>query len=302
MLGQSCTENHQLSEFMKTGVITDGISRDFEHALNVMDEFGLQFAELQFVWDKEVGFLEDAEVQKVNELLDLHQIKVSNICHHIFAGMLMTAKPGEPLHIQHLDRLKRCMEIAHAVGSPNVRILSPKKEQILFGAHGAEKWNVAKGAWDALLPIIAPALEIAKDAGKQLVVETGNGTMVNSSWTARKLIDDLDAKETLKVLWDPANNCWCHETAYPDGYELLREGYIAHIHIKDVYADTPRAYLEVREMGKGQLADQFKPMAEALHGDNYEGVISFESVYHPGDGDFEAGFRKNIPTFLEYFG
>ena len=80
--------------------------------------------------------------------------------------------------------------------------------------------------------------EIAKDAGKQLVVETGNGTMVNSSWTARKLIDDLDAKETLKVLWDPANNCWCHETAYPDGYELLREGYIAHIHIKDVYADT----------------------------------------------------------------
>ena len=97
---------------------------------------------------------------------------------------------------------------------------SPKKEQILFGAHGAEKWNVAKGAWDALLPIIAPALEIAKDAGKQLVVETGNGTMVNSSWTARKLIDDLDAKEILKVLWDPANNCWCHETAYPDGYEL----------------------------------------------------------------------------------
>ena len=49
---------------MKTGVITDGISRDFEHALNVMDEFGLQFAELQFVWDKEVGFLEDAEVKR----------------------------------------------------------------------------------------------------------------------------------------------------------------------------------------------------------------------------------------------
>ena len=104
------------------------------------------------------------------------------------------------------------------------------------------------------------------------------------------------------MLWDPANNCWCHETAYPDGYELLKDGYIAHIHIKDVYADTPRAYLEVREMGKGQLADQFKPMAEALRGDNYEGVISFESVYHLGDGDFEAGFRKNIPTFLEYFG
>ena len=88
---------------MKTGVITDGISTDFEHALKVMDEFGLQFAELQFVWDKEVGFLHDAEVQTVNELLDQHQIKVSNICHHIFAGMPMTTKPGEPLHVQHLS-------------------------------------------------------------------------------------------------------------------------------------------------------------------------------------------------------
>ena len=29
--------------------------------------------------------------------------------------------------------------------------------------------------------------------------------------------DDLDAKDTLKVLWDPANNCWCHELAWPDG-------------------------------------------------------------------------------------
>ena len=34
---------------MKIGVITDGISRDFEHALKVMDEFGLEYAELQFV-------------------------------------------------------------------------------------------------------------------------------------------------------------------------------------------------------------------------------------------------------------
>jgi sugar phosphate isomerase/epimerase len=287
---------------MKTGVITDGISRDFEHALSVMDEFGLKYAELQFVWDKEVGFLDSGEIAQVKELLKRHDKQVSNICHHIFAGMPMSTKPGEPLHVQHLDRLKRCMEIAHEVGSPNVRILSPKKEQILFGAHGAEQWNVAKGAWDALLPLIAPALDIARDAGKPLVVETGNGTMVNSSWTARKLIDDLDAKETLKVLWDPANNCWCHETAFPDGYDLLRDGYIAHIHIKDVHADTPKAYLEVREMGKGQLASQFQPMADALRADGYDGVVSFESVYHPGDGDFEAGFRLNIGRFLELFG
>ena len=43
---------------MKCGVITDGISRDFEHALNVMAVFELEYAELQYLWDKEVGDLD----------------------------------------------------------------------------------------------------------------------------------------------------------------------------------------------------------------------------------------------------
>jgi len=286
---------------MRLGVITDGIDRDLAHALAVMDEFGLTYAELQFVWDKEVGNLDKDERRRAHELLQAHGKKVSNICHHVFAGMPMSTKPGDALHTQHMDTLKRCIEVAHELDFPLVRILTGKKEMILWGLHGAEKWNVAKGAWDALLPLIAPAIELAKSEGVTLVVETGNGTMVNSSWTARKLIDDLDAKDALKVLWDPANNCWAHETAYPDGYETIRDGYLGHMHIKDVYADTPKATLEVRPMGEGQLGDQFQPMADALRADGYDGVVSLEAVYHPGDGDFEAGFRKCIGPFKELF-
>lgn len=55
-------------------------------------------------------------------------------------------------------------------------------------------------------------------------------------------------------------------------------------------------------MGEGQLAGLFQPMAQALRADGYAGVISFESVYHPGDGDFEAGFRRCIGRFKELFG
>ncbi len=287
---------------MKLGVITDGISRDLEHALTVMDEFGLDYAELQFVWDKEVGDLDAGERRRVKDLLDKHGKKVSNICHHVFAGMPMTTRPGDALHTRHMDTLKRCIEVGHELGSPLVRIMSGKKEMILWGLNGAEKWNVAKGAWDALLPLIAPAIELAKSEGVVLDVETGNGTMVNSCWTGRKLIDDLGAKDTLKILWDPANNCWAHEKAWPDGYQVMKGGYLGHIHIKDVYADTPKATLEVRPMGEGQLADQFQPMADALRADDYQGVVSFESVYHPGNGDFEAGFRTCIGKFKALFG
>jgi hypothetical protein len=31
-------------------------------------------------------------------------------------------------------------------------------------------------------------------------------------------------------------------------------------------------------------------------------VISFESVYHPGNGNFEDGFRKSIILFKDLFG
>lgn len=286
---------------MKLGVICDGISRDLKHAVDVMDEFDLEFAELQFIDDKEVGDHSADEIHAIDNLLRDRGKPVSCLSRHIFAGMTSANKPGDDLHTKHMDALKRVIDMAHIVGSPLVRIMTPKKEQILWGANGAEKWNVAHGAWDAMLPIIAPAVELAKSEGVMLVVETGNGTMVNSNYTGRKMIDDLDAKDVLKVLWDPANNCWCHELAFPNGYEEVKDGYLGHIHIKDVYVDTPRATLEVRKMGEGQLAALFHPMADALRSDGYDGVISFESVYHPGDGNFENGFRQSIGKFKELF-
>ena len=286
---------------MKLGVICDGISRDLAHSVSVMNEYGLDYAELQFVGDKEVGDHSTSEIKEMDALLRDHNKKVSCLSRHIFAGMTKENKAGDDLHTHHMDALKRVIEMAHFIGSPLVRIMTPKKEQILFGSHGAEKWNVAHGAWDAMLPLIAPAIDLARQENIKLVVETGNGTMVNSNYTGRKLIDDLDAKDVLQILWDPANNCWCHERAYPDGYSEAQDGYIGHIHIKDVKVDTPRATLEVKPMGEGQLADQFAPMAKALRDDDYQDVISFESVYHPGNGDFEAGFRQNIDKFKSLF-
>ena len=286
---------------MKLGVICDGISRDLSHALKVMDEFGLDYAELQFVWDKEVGDHDASEIAQIKELLDTHNKPVSCLSRHIFAGLTTASKAGDKDHTRHMDYLKRVIEMAHQLNCPLVRIMTSKKEQILWGTNGAEHWNVAKGAWDTLPPLIAPAVDLARTEGVTLVVETGNGTMVNSNYTAVKLIDELDAKDVLKVLWDPANNCWCHELAFPDGFEMAKDGYLGHIHIKDVQVDTPKATLEVRQMGTGQLADLFAPMAGGLREISYDGVISFESVYHPGNGNFEDGFRAGIEVFKQHF-
>ena len=73
-----------------SGVITDGISRDLAHALNVGREFGLGFAELQYVWGKEVGDHDKAELAKIKSLIADYGMKVPCITRHIFTGGTLT--------------------------------------------------------------------------------------------------------------------------------------------------------------------------------------------------------------------
>ena len=141
---------------MKLGVITDGISRDLKHALKVMREFNLEYAELQYVGDKEVGNHSNKEIKEIKDLLNIFNKPVSCLSRHIFAGLTSKNIPKDSDHQKHMDDLKRVIEMAHILKSPLVRIMSSKKEQILWGKNGAEKWNVQHGAWDSLLKLIYP--------------------------------------------------------------------------------------------------------------------------------------------------
>ena len=283
------------------GVITDGISRDFEHALRVATEVGLEYVELQFLWDKEVGDLDDDELARAKSLIDQYQVKVSCISRHNFAGMLVgTTEVGDANHAKHLDGLRRCIEMAKAVRCDLVRIMSFRREMILFGTEGAEHWIVSKGAWAKLLELLRPAVQLAEDNRVTLVLETGNNAMITSGYLGRKLLDDIGS-ERLKILWDPGNSLYACEPTYPDGYDALKVDGIGHIHIKDCVVDMPKATVHFKEMGHGQMAQYFEPLAAALKNDGYRGGISLESVYRPEGGDFEAGFRASVDTFKKLF-
>ncbi len=286
----------------KLGVITDGISRDFEHALQVMTDAGLEYAELQYLWDREVGGLSDDQAAKALALVERYGVRVSCITRHVFAGLLIGATDvDDEDHRRHLEALGRCIALAKAFDTKLVRIMSFRKEMILFGHGGAEVWNASTGAWDKLKTLIRPALALAEAADVTLVVETGNNANITSAQLGHRLIDELDTSR-LKVLWDPANSLYCTEQAYPDGYEALRGGYLGHIHMKDARIDIANATLTQCELGTGQMADQLEPIADGLRADGYDGVISLESVYRPDGGDFEDGFRASVEPFKRIFG
>ena len=285
----------------KLGVITDGISREFEHALSVMNETGLEYAELQYLWEKEVGDLNDAEIAKAQSLLKAHEMKVSCISRHNFAGMLVGhTEVGDGNYNRHMDSLQRCIDMALELGTNVVRIMSFRREMILFGSGGADYWVTSTGAWDKLLKLLESPVKLAEEKNINLVLETGNNAMVPSAWLGKKLIDDVGS-DRLRILWDPANSLYANEPTYPDGWEALKDGYIGHFHIKDAKVNMPHAHVEFCEMGKGDMAPYLEPLANEMKLNNYNGYISLESVYRPDGGSFEDGYRASLPKFKELF-
>ena len=285
---------------IKLGLITDGISRELEHALGLMNEFGLTHAELQYLWDVEAGDLSDAQLSRAQSLLAAHDIEVSCISRHIFGGLdLGDLSATSSAYLRQLEALHRCIDMARALDCPLVRIMSFRKEMILFGSHGAEQWNVATGAWDKARELISGAVEIAETRNITLVVETGNNAITNSAYLARKLVDEIGSAR-LKVMWDPANCLYSTEEPFPAGYEALR-GVLGHVHLKDVQVAIPRATVRCKALGTGDMVPYLERIAAALKADGYAGAVSLESVYRPAGGNFEAGFRESAGYFKRLF-
>lgn len=285
---------------MKLGVITNGISRDLEYALQAMAKAGLKYAELQFLWDKEIGDQTPEEIRKIKNLVAQYRVEVSCISRHNFAGLpVMEIEPEDSIYQEHMAGLQRCIHIAQELGTDRVRIMSCRKEMIIFGANGAEDWVASAGAWDRLLKLMEAPVKLAEEKGVTLVVETGNNAMITSGVLAKKLIDDLGSKH-LKILWDIPNTMYCTEVPYPDAYEQIKDD-IGHIHLKDCQVDISKATVRFCPLGGGDVAPYLEGIANALLHDNYQGAISLESVYRPDNGTFEDGFWECLPEFKRLF-
>ena len=281
---------------LKLGTITDGISRDFEYALDTMVATGLEYVELQYLWEKQVGDLTDADIERVRGLIAARNLKVSCISHHNLSALPVDTVVVAPAYREHITTLQRCINVAQALGTNLVRIFSFRKEMVLFGAEPV----ISEGAWATLMNRLEEPLQIADAAGITLVMETAISGNVTSAFLARKLIDALDVPH-LKVLWDPCSSLYCTEVPYPDGYEVIRE-HIAHVHLKDGVVNLPAATFDFCAMRQGQMDPYYNDIVDALKRDGYEGAISLESVYTPVGGTREDGFRASLPVFMELMG
>lgn len=286
---------------MKLAVITDGISQDPDVAFRFLADEGIEYADLQFVWDTEIGDHSDEQVKKIKNAAKEHGVKIGCITKHNFAGLPAKMEVLESdAYKRHMEKFKHCFEVANELECSIIRMMSSKKEMILFGYQGADKWVTATGAWDAQVAQYREPIEYAEKMGTMVVTENCNGGQVTSNYLAAKLIKELGS-DILKILWDPCNALYCTEEPYPIGYERGKD-LLGHVHIKDAKIDIAKATVEFRSLGTGDMAPYLLDIAKALKEDGYDGIVSLEANYRPPGGDFIDGTRSSIAYFKKLFG
>lgn len=262
----------------KLSVITDEITQDFGHAVEVAaKEFGLGYVELRELWGKNLMKLDAKEVAEARSLLERSRLRVSSIASPIFK----VDWPGAPVSrfspkrdqfgadfvfSQQSELLDRALELTRAFNTDRIRI---------FDFWRLEDQKPYRAAIDQKLN------EAAARAGKRGV------TLLLENEQSCNTATGAEAARTLSVVqssnfmlnWDPANAAARGETPFPDGYALLPKNRIGYMHCKDIVRE-PGGKTEWAAMGRGivDYVGQFRALAK----DGYSGVLSLETHWRGG--------------------
>jgi sugar phosphate isomerase/epimerase len=269
---------------MKLGIITDEISQDLAHALEVARAIGCSGVELRSMWDGRVDELSPRRVREVRSLLEQHSLE----CYDI-AGPVFKCNLGSPREvIAHFDILKRCRDLAHSLLAPSVRADAPHVRadaphvradapHVRAFTFWREPGVPLEAVWGKIVEQIALAAEIVAEAGLTLAVENEYSVYVGGGALLAKLLDEVEPPN-VQAIWDPQNALFDPdaEPPYPDGYEAIKDK-IAFCHIKDgvVTADGPKT-VPVGD-GDALLAE----LIARLKRDGYDGYLSLETHWRP---------------------
>src|ERR1051325_9466231 len=86
---------------MKLSAITDEISQDFEHSLDVLREYDVRYAELRGLWDTNIADLSPQQAKRAKDALGRRNIKTVCLATPIFKCDL-TAEEASirgPMHL-----------------------------------------------------------------------------------------------------------------------------------------------------------------------------------------------------------
>jgi len=266
---------------MELSVITDEISQDLDHALDVCQDLGLHTVELRAVDGTSVVAHEAGSLARIKGALDARGLRVCAIaspflkCHLHGDG----AAPGETHEGASRSKeeqwgvLERSLEAARLFGAPIVRAFS--------------FWRLADptSAREELVEVLTEAVRRARSAGILLGLENeyacNVGTGAETGWVLGRI-----PSSAFGVIWDPGNEAKLGSQPFPEGYAHIR-GRVIHVQLKDL--DAQGRWVKI---GAGVI--DFPGLLRALAADGYQGALSLETHYATPDGGQEGATRESI--------
>ncbi len=282
------------SSRFKLSVITDEISQDLGHALEIATmEFGLSYVELRGVWNKNIINLDEKETGEVRRLLQKFGLQVTDIASPLFK----TDWPGAPSSkyspkapqfgadysfAQQGEVLERSIAIAKALGTERVRC---------FDFWRLDDPKPFREAMDSKLRDTA-----AQVAPKKITLLLENEFACNTA-TGAEAARTLQAAQSpnFKLNWDPGNAAYRGEIAFPDGFAKIPKERMGHMHCKDVARKADGTF-EWAAMGRGIIdyVGQFRALVQA----GYSGTMSLETHWR-GAGSEEESSRQSLAGMKE---
>lgn len=286
-----------LSGPFKLSVITDEISQDLGHALEIASkEFGLGYVELRSLWKKNIINLDQKETTEAQRLLQKYSLKVTDIASPLFKtdwpgapkSKFSPAKPqfgADYPYEKQSEVLERAIAAGKALGTNRIRCFD------FWRLEDSEPYRAA------IHDVLRKTAEDASRKGFVLLLENESECNTATGADAARTLAAVQSP-SFQLNWDPGNAADGGEIAFPDGFQRIPKERIGHMHCKDVVRKADGTH-EWASMGRGIIdyVGQFRALAQA----GYRGTMSLETHWR-GAGSEEESSRQSFAGMKELLG
>jgi sugar phosphate isomerase/epimerase len=237
---------------MKISAFGDETAVDFEEQLKILQTLNIPCIDVRQAWGVNCSNFTDQHLQSIKDLCKKYDISVACM------GSPIGKSPIQAPIEEEADRLKRITDIAHQLGTDNIRLFSFYPEA-----------DVTAEAMGHSIQRLQHLTELAESLDAKLLLENEKGLVGDTPARVHQILEAIDSPH-LRFIWDPANFVQCGAEKQVDNWWDQFQPYIAYIHIKD----ATLAGNKVTPAGEGD--GQVKELLTQLEAHNYEGILSLE--------------------------
>jgi len=281
---------------MRITAITDEISQDLGYALNVLSGYGATSCELRNVYGVYIVDADDAVLASVESDLTISGMTVDCLDTPLFKCNLDAVGTADAFGATHnaAERslsdqwplLDRCLELAHQLKTPYMRIFA-------FWRKG----ELTADRRTAIIEVLSKAAGIAGASGITLLLENEHACLLGTAAETADVVRAIDSP-WLKMVWDPGNAMMLGEAVLPDGYDACKD-VMAHIHLKDVAISEDDSLMwACIGSGNGQYSRLFQVLAES----GYTGSVALETHWKSADNNPETASRACLSVMKKLLG